>query len=210
MPPPPAFFHPASPPMRLVRAAAFTVVCVSLTLLAHEMASREPVPGWMTGVGAAIVFGVAATLGGYERSLGTILAGLLGGQFGLHVLFAAAQPHVSAHLGHAQPTVSATEAAQSGWGMTLAHVASALVSAWWLRRGERAAWSLAGRIAALAAFPLTRILALFGGVRINGPVRVRPYVLAAPPPVYAMLRYAVVLRGPPPSGVPAFGGEPSA
>jgi hypothetical protein len=209
MPPPPTVFNPAFPPMRLVRAAAFTLVCVSLTLLAHEIASREPVPGWTAGVGAAIVFGMAATLGGYERSLATILSGLLGGQFGLHVLFAAAQPNVPAHLGHAQPAVSATEAAQSGWGMTLAHVAAALMSAWWLRRGERATWSLARRIAALAAFPLMRILALFGGVRVCGPARVRPYVLAAPPPVYAVLRYAVVLRGPPPSGVPAFGCEPS-
>jgi hypothetical protein len=189
------------PPMRLARATMFAAVCVTLTLLAHVSASREPVPAWAVGVAAVAVVAVAAMLAGHERSLATILGALLGGQFCLHVMFAAVQPD-AVHLEHADAAASTALSAQvgmgqSGAGMILAHVATAAVSAWWLRRGEQAAWSLARHLAALAVFPLRRILALFGVRPVCGPVRIRPHERRVPRPECAVLRHTVVLRGPP-------------
>jgi hypothetical protein len=82
----------------------------------------------------------------------------------------------------------------SGTAMTLAHVAAAAVSAWWLRRGERAVWGLARRIAA-------GILRPARGLLIRLPVRTALRVPAAPVaasrPHATVLRHAVVRRGPP-------------
>lgn len=157
------------PPARLLRASVFAAVCVSLTLVGHSMASGVPdthVTAFTVATGWAGTMAVAWVLSGHERSLPTILGGLLVGQFGLHVLFSAAQaeqePHLVghvvhtghvAHSGHVAHIGQVAEA--SGLQMTLAHLVVAVVAAWWLRRGERLTWSLARRLAAfaLAAFP---------------------------------------------------------
>lgn len=195
------------PPVRLLRAATFAVVCVSLTLLAHVMAAREPVPPWAAGAGFVAVFGVVAVLAGHERSLATIFGGLLGGQFGLHVWFAAAQAPMVDHMAHehaAMPSAAApvaavsAEATQSGLGMIVAHVAAAAVSAWWLWQGERAAWSLARWITALAAWPVRKLLELLAVPLVGRPIWIRPSGESVPRPSCAVLRYTVVLRGPPP------------
>jgi hypothetical protein len=190
------------PPMRLARATVFAVVCVSLTLLAHATASRAPVSMWAVGVAAVAVIAVAAVLAGRERSLSAILGALLGGQFCLHALFGAVQPDAMVHAGHAHAAMGAVPAAQivmsqSSPGMLLAHLAAAAMTAWWLRRGERAAWALARHIAALAVFPLRRMLTLFGVRPVDGLVRIRPHDRYVPRRVCAVLRYTVVLRGPP-------------
>jgi hypothetical protein len=190
------------PPLRLVRAAVFSAVCGSLTLIAHVTASRMPVPAWAVMAGFAIALGVAAMLAGHERSLATILGGLLGGQFALHVLFTAAQPHAVVPMAHGQEAMLGQTAmlaepiAENGTGMTLAHLAAAAVSAWWLWRGERSAWSLARRATALAVRSIRRLFALLGGGVPAAP-RVQPYVARIPRPICAALRYSVVLRGPP-------------
>jgi hypothetical protein len=188
------------PPLRLLRAAIFAVVCVSLTLLAHVTAARAPVPPWAAVVGFGAVLGVAAVLAGHERSLVTIFGGLLGGQFALHVWFAAVQPPAGTHLSHAHAAAPAmpSDPVSSGLGMTLAHVAAAAVSAWWLWRGERAAWSLARWVAALAARPRRRLLVFLLSVAPTArPVRVRPVVEPVRRQSCAVLRHTVVLRGPP-------------
>jgi hypothetical protein len=183
------------PPLRLVRAAVFSAVCGSLTLLAHANSSHAPVPPWSVVAGFAMVLGVAAVLAGHERSLATILGGLLGGQFVLHVLFTAAQPDAVAHMDHGGAMM--TPVAQSGAGMTLSHLAAAAVSAWWLWRGERAAWSLARRIAALAAWSIRWMFALPATVPVTGPMRIWAGAAKAPRPACAALRHTVVLRAPP-------------
>lgn len=198
------------PPLRLVRAAVFSAVCGSLTLVAHVTSSHVPVPLWSVMVGFAMVFGVTAALAGHERSPATILGGLLGGQFALHVLFSAAQPHAAVIVQHdydpagmsqaamgrmAGQAVSAAPMGPTGVSMTLAHVVAAAVSAWFLWRGERAAWALARRVAALARWSIRWVLASPRTVPATGPVRIRPYDV--PHPVCAVLRHAVVLRGPP-------------
>jgi hypothetical protein len=145
------------------------------------------------------VLGLAAALAGHERSLATILGGLLCGQFGLHVLFAAVQQPAVTHLKHGTEVAMApvSPATQAGSGMMLAHLAAAGASAWWLRRGERVAWSLTRQIATLAGRPIRALHALPGEVPIIGPVRIQPRVVRPSRPLCPVLRYVVVLRGPP-------------
>src|SRR5690606_39946969 len=98
------------------------------------------VPFWSAAAGFAAVLGVTCMLAGHERSLATILGGLLGGQFALHTLFSAASEplhHPAAH--EAVPAGSAVmtpdaHGGTDGAAMTLAHTVAALVAAGWLRR----------------------------------------------------------------------------
>lgn len=183
------------PPFRLARAAIFAVVCVALTVAAHTAVSHREVPLLAAGAGGLLVLGVAWALAGHERAPITILGGLLGGQFALHTMFAAAQPTVNTtvHLGHGQP--GPLPIAPSGAGMTLTHVLVAVACAWWLRHGERTAWSMARRVAALATVSLA--WALFDAAPPVRPVVVPPAVRTRPRPIAVVLRHSVVLRGPP-------------
>ncbi|MBA9005059.1 hypothetical protein [Thermomonospora cellulosilytica] len=186
---------PVRPPVRLLRASVFAAVCVALTLTGHGTASGIGVPAVAAAAGWAGALAVAWVLSGHERSLSTILGGLLGGQFGLHALFSAAQAeqefHPAAHGGQA------AEAA-TGPGMTSAHLAAAVVAAWWLRRGERLAWSLARQ---LGAFALAGIPVLLEPVPT--PIRRTPPLAQAPVrPRGTQIRHSVGLRGPPSRSVP--------
>jgi hypothetical protein len=181
---------PSHPVYRAARAVVFATVCVGLAITGHMMAARAPVPPVAVVGGLAVMITVGVALAGTERSLPTILAGLLGGQFMLHALFAAAQH--GQHLGHG----AAMAPSSSGGGtMALAHVVAAVVSAWWLRRGERAAWALARRIAAAVVRPARTLRqALL-------PLRSAPRRWAVPArsaaPRCGFLRHVVVRRGPP-------------
>jgi hypothetical protein len=181
---------PSHPVFRTARAIVFAAVCVALATTGHIMVSHAPVPLLAVAAGLAGLTAVAAALAGTERSLATILAGLLGGQFLLHVLFAAAQH--GQHLAHAHP---APAAPAGGTAMTAAHVAAAAVSAWWLRRGERAVWELAGKVVTVA---VRLVYALVSApAPLSPPSRRHPRALPLPGPSGAILRYTVVRRGPP-------------
>ncbi|MBD2897559.1 hypothetical protein amrb99_65230 [Actinomadura sp. RB99] len=193
--------RPRQPAFRTARAVVFATVCVALATVGHDLASHEPVPGWavLAGFGAALA--VAAALAGHERSLPTIMGGLLGGQFALHTLFASATEGMrdcdtAAHAGHAAATPAMHG---SGTSMTVAHVAAAVVAAWWLRRGERAAWSLARRLASAADRPIRLLLALLLIEPAERPLRT-PVVPVAAGAIATgrALRHQVVRRGPPP------------
>lgn len=173
---------------RLARAVVFAAVCVMLGIVGHVLASRASVSFTAVVWGFAGITVVAVVLAGRERSLATILTGLLGGQFALHALFAAAEHGQSPHGPVSAGTV------HGGYIMTLAHVVAALVSAWWLRRGEHAIWVLARKIA--AAGRRLRVL-------LVPPVLIEPSA-RLPVPVSAMLgrrvqvlRHVVSRRGPP-------------
>src|SRR4051812_43771761 len=92
---------PTNPVYRAARAVVFATVCVGLAITGHMTVSGAPVPPLAAagGLFGLTVAGVA--LAGTERSLATILGGLLGGQFLLHALFTAAQQ--GQHLTHGHP-----------------------------------------------------------------------------------------------------------
>jgi hypothetical protein len=173
------------PPLRLIRASVFSAVCVILTSLGHLTASGSLMEPWAVVAGFFGLLGFSVILTDHERSLPTIMGGLLGGQFTLHALFTAAQ------LQEHHPVVRG--AAESGIspGMISAHVLVAVLAAWWLRRGERSAWALARRVA-------RRIVRWLAVVLAPAPARpVLPRVLLVVRPVAAVLRHSLVLRGPP-------------
>jgi hypothetical protein len=173
---------------RAARAVVFATVCVGLAITGHLMASHAPVPPVAAVAGLVLMTAAGSALAGTERSLATIFSGLLAGQFVLHALFAAAQHGQQPAHGQAMAPSS------SGAAMTLAHVAAAAVSAWWLRRGERAVWGLARRIAAVVLRPARALL-----VRppVPAAARVPAASAAACRPRATVLRHVVVRRGPP-------------
>ncbi|WP_018653998.1 hypothetical protein [Actinomadura flavalba] len=176
---------PPVPQHRAARAVVFATVCTVLAAVAHASASAVPVPpGTLLGGFAGAVL-VAYALAGHERSLPVIGGVLLGGQFALHSLYAGASPDL---LGH-HPALAPAHHAGGSW-MTAAHAGAACVSAWWLRRGERAAWSLARRALFRPLLPLRVVLPVPPAVALpvySVPVR----------PIGLLLRHDVARRGPP-------------
>jgi hypothetical protein len=170
------------PPFRLVRATAFSAVCVSLTLAGHWLASGDPLPFSTVLWSFAGVGFVAYLLAGAERSLPVIFGVLLGGQFSLHVFLA----HAGGHHG----ALGATESLSPG--MSAAHFGAGILSAIWLRRGERAAWALARRL-------LRPLLTLVAAVLPPVPAPAGPVPVDHAParPGTALLRHALVPHGPP-------------
>jgi hypothetical protein len=77
--------------MRLLRAAVFSAVCVTLSAAGHSLASGGGIPLWALLAGWGGVMCFAAPLAGRERSLPGITVALLGGELGLHLLFSAGQ-----------------------------------------------------------------------------------------------------------------------
>lgn len=73
--------------LRLLRAAVFTAVCVTLSAAGHSLTGGNRTPFWSVAVACAAVFVVAAPLAGRERSLPGIAGLLAAGQVGLHTLF---------------------------------------------------------------------------------------------------------------------------
>ncbi|MBT2207406.1 MFS transporter [Actinomadura sp. NEAU-AAG7] len=176
------------PLLRTARSTVFATVCVTLAAVGHSLSSRDVVPAWAVLTGFAAVLGVSLTLAGHERSLATLLGGLLGGQFALHTLFGAATQPMIHHASDAHPA-----ARGSGVSMTLAHVAAAVLAALWLRRGERAAWSLARRLAERPV-PLPRLLVVEPVAPV---VRIRVVAADAVAAIGEVLRHQVFRRGPP-------------
>ncbi|TDB89812.1 hypothetical protein [Actinomadura sp. 7K534] len=191
-----------NPVFRPARAVVFATVCVTLAVTGHVLAAGT-VPAWSAAAGFFLVLGVTLVLAGHERSLATILGGLLGGQFALHTLFTAASGpvhHPAAHgaMTHGPDVMVPVAHGADGPAMTLAHTAAAMVAAWWLRRGERAAWSLARRVAAAADRPIRLLIALLT-IEPAAPPRRTPLTPAAAAVTATgrVLRHQVVRRGPP-------------
>lgn len=180
---------------RVVRAAVFAAVCLGVSAGGHVLSGHQPVnlPGLAAGFGLALTLGGA--LAGRERSLPTVLAAMLAGEAGLHLLFCALGPEHVAHAatmtaGAAMPA-GHPMAGHAGFAMVLGHAWAGLVAAWWLHRGDRAAWSLLRRLGArlfrylLPPAPLTPAPRAPVAVRVTAPHARR-------------IRYCLVERGPPP------------
>ncbi|MBC6457324.1 MFS transporter [Actinomadura sp. HBU206391] len=193
----------AIPPLlRLGRAGVFSAVCVTLAATGHTVVSGAAVAPWALAVGFAGVMALSMTLSGHERAFATIFGGLLGGQFMLHVLFSATALESTAPIpgpaaAHAGHHVTALVAHQPGLSMVLAHYTAALLAALWLRRGERAVWTLTRQVAALAGRPARALLTAARPTPIIGPVRFPVTTAVTIRPTGRMLRHVLLRRGPP-------------
>lgn len=81
--------------LRLLRAAVFAAVCVTLSAAGHIFASGPGVPLLSLVLGFVAVLALAVPLAGRERSLPGIAALLTLGQLTLHVLFSGGQQHAA-------------------------------------------------------------------------------------------------------------------
>ncbi|MET8452676.1 hypothetical protein [Streptomyces sp. NPDC005209] len=208
----------ASPAVRSLRAAVFAAVCVLLAAVGHGLATGDMPSVWADGAGFLGVFLAGWLLGGRERSLAGIGAGMLATQAGLHIAFDVAHPdaavsargmrpasmdgHVDAVVGHAHGLFALASDAiahvhEMCTPVTAAHLLAAFVASWWLRRGEAALWSLLRRAAAFV--PLLRVVRWRGApvplpTPPGGPRRTHA---EAVPLRQLLLRHAVRRRGPP-------------
>lgn len=192
----------------------FAAVCTLLAMAAHMPMSGSDIPMTAVVFGAATVFcfaRMAAALG--ERGLVSI--GLLvgGSQVGLHLLFEVAQSPAAHPTGAAPMPGMADMAgfagAQSGSapmgltpGMTIAHALAAVTTAWWLRRGEAALFTLA-RQARTVLNATWRMLAWWAAAPVPTRRMRRPMAAAnsGSPRSYTarVLLFTVIRRGPPPA-----------
>ncbi|MDT0304929.1 hypothetical protein [Streptomonospora wellingtoniae] len=194
-----------SPLSRTCRAAVFAAVAVGVSGTGHAVMSAHHVPFTGFAVGFAAVFAAAAAAAGKERGYWVILGWMAWSQLALHLVFALAQGSAdpatiaSAHSGAAAATGPGTGPGGHGGGsdagMLLWHTAAGLLSSWWLRRGEAAAAALARHVRALLLPPLLPA-PRWRPTRRPAPCTCVPRSLRVATPV---LRYALVVRGPPPS-----------
>lgn len=175
-------------PLRLIRAAAFSVVCVTLAVLGHMVAGGSGPGPWAVAAGGSAVMAMTVPLAGRERSMTVISTGLLVLQLSLHELFA---------LGDAAIITSASHPHARGLGeslgMLIAHLTATLITGWWLARGESALW-------ALLRSARRRLGAMFRPphppVTPQAPPRPARVPLS-PAPAGLLLRHSVSRRGPP-------------
>ncbi|MBX9389474.1 hypothetical protein K5M73_14725 [Streptomonospora halotolerans] len=210
----------STPPFaRWPRVGVFAAVCVGVSALGHGLASGHALPWPALAGGGALVFAALWPAARRERGLAALSGWMLWGQAALHVLFTLARPPGAAHpAGHRAHTAGAEAPCEGccfggaigvpgglgglgpadgegGAGMVLAHLAAALATAWWLRRGEAAAFRLAGLVRSL----LSTLVALGAGESPAPCAPPRPVSAVGGPAVApGLLRHTVVLRGPPP------------
>jgi hypothetical protein len=142
-----------------LRSPVFAVATVLLSAVAHVLGGGAP-PG--TGTVLLLVLAVDVAFRAVARrelSLGGVAAGVGLTELLLHLALAAsptghlvglAEHAAGRHGGHA---VQGPAAAVPGVLMMAAHAAATALLAWWLRRGEAAAWRSAHRLARALRLP---------------------------------------------------------
>ncbi|MFC0865555.1 MFS transporter [Sphaerimonospora cavernae] len=195
----------ANIPLRLARSAAFSAVSVLLAVGAHWFAGgAAPTPRALLVGGLAVMAGAAA-LAGRERSPVAVVGLLLAAQASLHQLLGPAEQSGGVaylpgtyEFGLYDPAVyEDCHPLSVRAGMLFAHLTAALITGWWLSRGETLVWSILHRIGTRAARWLRPLLA--GLTAADGAVpRPCPREPERTRPRYAgHLRHTVVRRGPP-------------
>lgn len=184
---------------RWLRAGVFACVSTGLSLGGHVGAAGHGVSPAALAAGFAGVLLLAWAAAGRERGFATILGWMLWSQIALHLVFSLAAPAPAAPGGadwdpHALHTGAAADPAGGmSAGMVLAHLAAAVVSAWWLRRGEAAAFALAEQLAGL----VVGLLLILEPSREWAPAPVRPSRRSGNARTGRALRHVLVRRGPP-------------
>ncbi|MFF4776046.1 hypothetical protein [Microtetraspora fusca] len=211
---------PEEPALRLPRAVVFAAVCVVVSAAAHAFAGGGTVPPEVMALGAVGALAVAYALNGRERGPQAVLAATIGAQVLLHELFAWSAPAGPAAPFPPAPVVGigpvvgplppvpppfagSGHAGHLGVGMTLAHLVLAVITGWWLYRGERAVWLMLRLWSAAPLAVLRWIRALSAGV-FAPPARPVPPSEAGPY-VGREVEAAIHRRGPPLRPAPAQG-----
>lgn len=213
--------------LRVLRAAVFTALCVTLSAASHILLSGAPLPLATVASLSAVVFALAYGLAGRERGyvgIATLLVPLeLAADTvfttGQHACYGQAGGPVAGPLrsmgvdllcrGGDWGTPLAQVAAPAGqsasgslptavpWLLLVAHLAVGLLAAAWLWRGERALGRVFRALAALAFRP---VLLVIGRVhaRARVPAGVRRRARRASTGLaLPLLSHSVVRRGPP-------------
>ncbi|GAA2814081.1 hypothetical protein [Nonomuraea dietziae] len=158
--------HVGRPLLRAIRATVFAVACVLVSAALHVLAGGAAVrPSTLAGA-VALTWAGAFLLGRRQRGVGVLLAACFAAQYGMHHLFTAgaATPPLAAPV-HAHGT--------SGLGMLLVHVAIAVMSSWWLERGESS-------LATILHLAVTSLGALWTGLLVLAGALVVPRVPRRP------------------------------
>jgi hypothetical protein len=170
---------------RLARAAAFSVVCLGLSVTAHVLTGSSVSASSAAG-GLALAFLTALAVSGRERTTAVILPVLVALQVALHLLFSfahAASPVEMAGHAHSALLPSLGMLVMHGWAVGLTSL--------WLARGEAALWAVLRRLGVRLRLVLIvhtdPAYAAFLTPRTAEPEILRP----------AILRHAVSRRGPP-------------
>jgi hypothetical protein len=79
------------PLLRAARAAVLAALCAALTAAGHVWMSGRGLPWWALALAFAAVGAAGYALAGRQRGLPTICGLMLAGEWGLHLLFTAAQ-----------------------------------------------------------------------------------------------------------------------
>jgi hypothetical protein len=116
------------------RVPVFTAACVVLGVAAHSAAG-----GSTPGAGVVLVMVVAvamtsASLECREQGLPSIVLAVALAQLGVHVALLAGHDHAASRVGENRPA------------LFIAHAWPVVVLAWWLRRGEAAAWRATAQV----------------------------------------------------------------
>ncbi|MBB6173359.1 hypothetical protein HNR23_003419 [Nocardiopsis mwathae] len=183
------------PIIRGLRAGLFATVCVAVSAGLHVSAGGAPVDWRTLGPAVLIIGAVGYALAGGRRGLGQIMAAAFTAQYGLHHLFGAGAAAPSATPAAADPaggTLHHTMDGGPGLAMLLVHTFAALVTAWWLERGES---DLAELLHLLGAhLPVLLALPRPFATPPLPKLRYRP---TAPRPVERLLGRTIRRRGPP-------------
>lgn len=141
--------HVGRPFLRATRATVFAVVCVLVSAVVHVLAGGAAVrPGFLAAA-VALTWGGAYAIGARQHGQGVLLAACFAAQYCMHHLFSAGAEASAVPLAHAH--------GGTGVGMLLVHVAVALLSSWWLERGETA-------LAMIAHLAVTSLIVLWAGL----------------------------------------------
>jgi hypothetical protein len=162
--------------VRVLGAAVFATVCVYAALGTHVLAGGSGASLGVVVTATAVTAVGAFLVSGRRRGRGVLVAAAFAAQYGMHQVFGAGE-HGSHH--------------GSGVGMLLAHVLLAVLSAWWLERGQDALVRLLGR-------SLARLWwAPWRGPVVPVPVRLVPAGGEPPVCVPQVPAWEVSHRGPP-------------
>ena len=183
--------HVGRPLLRALRATVFAVACVLVSAGMHVLAGGAAIAPGVLVPALMLTWAGAYAIGACQRGGGVLLAACSAAQYGMHCLFTVGAEPVPVPLTHVH--------GDSGVGMFLVHAAVALLSSWWLERGEAALAMIAHLAVTSLSVLWARLLLLLAVPPVTGRQPLRPRVDHEPARLRRLLLAASLRRhGPPP------------